>query len=51
MQIFIADFAQKYLNYTQCFADGAVVVSLALKIFPISFEKTDIGQVWQQRLV
>lgn len=35
----LADVSQKYLNYIKCFAGGAVVGSLALEVFPKSFEE------------
>ncbi|HEA20645.1 MAG TPA: zinc transporter [Pricia antarctica] len=35
----LADVSKEYLNYIKCFAGGAVVASLALEVFPKSFQK------------
>ncbi|HAD96625.1 MAG TPA: zinc transporter [Cryomorphaceae bacterium] len=35
----LTDVSEEYLNYIKCFAGGAVVASLALEVFPQSFQK------------
>lgn len=40
---FLADVEKEFLNYIKCFAGGAVVASLALEVFPKSFQKDKYG--------